>query len=53
MPPGGHHRCPQGDGHGAAAYDSETGKFYESYRKHTPERMHGTAIFSQAFCPVR
>ena len=25
------------DGHGAAAYDSETGKFYESYRKHTPE----------------
>lgn len=32
----------KGDGHGAAAYDSETGKFYESYRKHTPERMHGT-----------
>ena len=29
----------KGDGHGAAAYDSETGKFYESYRKHTPERM--------------
>lgn len=31
-----------GNQHGAAAYDSKTNTYYEAYRTHVPERMHGT-----------
>ena len=31
-----------GNLHGAIAYDKHSGKFYEAYREHIPEQMHGT-----------
>ncbi len=31
-----------GEMHGTVAYEKSTGSFFEAYRKHVPEQMHGT-----------